>query len=101
MENKIAIQLLIEEDLLRQALEEAQKTGKPVGEILNENVRKSFEKNGSSTVASDAEQIPRAAVDRARSLPSKEEFSLGQLCPPSDWRRLSSGERKSLGKRFR
>ena len=41
------------------------------------------------------------AIDKAKDLAKNSEFSLDDVCPLETWSKLSSGERKSLGKTFR
>jgi hypothetical protein len=58
--------------------------------------------DGPITVSTDIlDELVTLSVEKARLVPSGEEFLLFDVCPRNSWLALSSGDRKQLGKRFR
>lgn len=56
---------------------------------------------GLSSSVGNLSRVLRASVEQARHLATGKEFHLDEVCPVGDWKTLSPGERKSLGKLFR
>lgn len=98
----ITLQIQINESTLARSL----MTIQDLGQSLNEFIGAALE---SVLVTPIEDQAPMEllsiivvkAVNNAKQLPSKAEFSLDDVCTTEDWRTLSVGERKSMGKSFR
>jgi uncharacterized protein DUF1413 len=94
-----AIQLVIDDDVLTNALIEAKKRGQTLDELVGEKLKEVGEAKGSADVRS--ETALAQALDRARAKEKGARFTVPELFPREEWRLVASGDRKTLGKLFR
>lgn len=98
MTTRREMQITLEDNVLREALVEAQKRGITLDEFVDYALSEAVKMNDSAQLPSNP---VGTTVDRAKALKKGNHFSVPELWEETEWERLPSGVRKSIGKNFR
>lgn len=100
------IEFKLDDDLLGDAYFEAKKAGQTLDEFVATAIAekvKGARAQASSAASSNgkSETVLETALDRARVRKKGDQFTVRELYSREEWEKLTSGDRKSLGKQFR
>jgi hypothetical protein len=93
------VNIEIKNDLLATILARSAETNNSVENLLDELLREALEQPSAPSV--DVAEVIQACLEKVRQLEVGEAFTLDDVIPPLAWDSMSTGDRKSFGKRFR
>lgn len=95
------ITLEFRNDLLAALLERSKAANSNPDELINTLLASALGQPAPEVQSVDPEEVVKLALGKVRELPANQEFTLDDVIDQATWHKMSTGDRKSLGKGFR